>query len=76
MLHLLRESSIERAVAAFPECSHDYEKNIETLRRLGTRRLAAFVVTETVRLPGNKCFNAVAVAVGSFVQQLRTQSSP
>ena len=34
-LHLLRESSIERAVAAFPDASDIYEKNIENLRRLG-----------------------------------------
>ncbi len=34
-LHLLRESSIERAVAAFPDASGIYEQNIETLRRLG-----------------------------------------
>lgn len=35
MLHLLRESSIERAVAAFPDAALIYEKNIETLRRIG-----------------------------------------
>lgn len=35
MLHLLREASVERAVAAFPETEKIYEKNIETLRRLG-----------------------------------------
>jgi len=34
-LHLLREDSIERAVAAFPEAEAIYEANIETLRRLG-----------------------------------------
>ena len=34
-LHLLRETSIERAVAAFPDAADIYEKNIETLRRLG-----------------------------------------
>ncbi len=34
-LHLLRESSIARAVAAFPDAAMIYEKNIETLRRLG-----------------------------------------
>ncbi len=34
-LHLLRASSIERAVAAFPEAADIYEKNMETLRRLG-----------------------------------------
>ena len=35
MLHLLREASIDRAVAAFPDASTIYERNIETLRRLG-----------------------------------------
>jgi hypothetical protein len=34
-LHLLRETSIERAVASFPDASEIYEKNIETLHRLG-----------------------------------------
>jgi uncharacterized protein len=34
-LHLLRESSIEAAVAAFPDAADIYERNIETLRRLG-----------------------------------------
>jgi hypothetical protein len=36
MLHLLREDSIDRAVAAFPDAAAIYERNIETLRRLGT----------------------------------------
>ena len=35
MLHLLREASIDRAVAAFPDAADIYERNIETLRRLG-----------------------------------------
>lgn len=34
-LHLLREAGIERAVAAFPDASRIFERNIETLRRLG-----------------------------------------
>lgn len=34
-LHLLREASIERAVAAFPDAADIYERNIDTLRRLG-----------------------------------------
>jgi len=34
-LHLLREASIERAVAAFPEAETIYARNIETLERLG-----------------------------------------
>jgi hypothetical protein len=35
MLHLLREASIDRAVAAFPDAATIYERNIDTLRRLG-----------------------------------------
>jgi uncharacterized protein len=34
-LHLLREASIERAVAAFPEAEIIYQRNIETLQKLG-----------------------------------------
>ena len=35
MLHLLRESSVERAVAAFPDASQIVDKNVRTLRALG-----------------------------------------
>lgn len=34
-LHLLREASIDSAVAAFPEAEAIFERNQETLRRLG-----------------------------------------
>ena len=34
-LHLIREASIDRAVAAFPDASQIYERNIETLTRMG-----------------------------------------
>lgn len=34
-LHLLRESSIDRAVAAFPDAADIFERNIETLQNLG-----------------------------------------
>lgn len=34
-LHLLREASIARAVAAFPEAETIYQRNIETLEKLG-----------------------------------------
>ena len=34
-LHLLREASITRAVAAFPEAETIFERNIETLEKLG-----------------------------------------
>jgi len=34
-LHLLREASIDRAVAAFPDAADIFERNIETLRSLG-----------------------------------------
>ncbi|MCY7369614.1 MAG: DUF1415 domain-containing protein [Polaromonas sp.] len=35
MLHLLREDSVERAVAAFPDADAIFERNIQTLQRLG-----------------------------------------
>ena len=35
ILHLLREDSIARAAAVFPDASDIYERNQETLRRLG-----------------------------------------
>lgn len=38
MLHLLREASVERAVAAFPDAAPIYERNIRTLRALGAKR--------------------------------------
>ncbi|MFN3791206.1 DUF1415 domain-containing protein [Massilia sp.] len=35
VLHLLREDSIDRAVEAFPEASEIFEKNIDTMEKLG-----------------------------------------
>lgn len=35
ILHLLREASVDRAVAAFPDASEIYNRNIATLRQLG-----------------------------------------
>ncbi len=35
ILHLLREESVERAVAAFPEADAIFEENIKTLEQLG-----------------------------------------
>ncbi|MGH8806521.1 MAG: DUF1415 domain-containing protein [Noviherbaspirillum sp.] len=37
ILHLLREASIDRAVAAFPDASEIFTRNIETMQRLGKR---------------------------------------
>lgn len=37
MLHLLREASIARAVAAYPEPEAIYERNIATLKKLGAK---------------------------------------
>ncbi|MEN3364503.1 MAG: uncharacterized protein V7606_1777 [Burkholderiales bacterium] len=34
-LHLLREESVERAIEAFPDAAEIFEKNVETMRRLG-----------------------------------------
>lgn len=40
-LHLLREDSLDRAVAAFPAAEAIFEANIETMRRLGNEGWAA-----------------------------------
>ena len=45
ILHLLREASIDRAVAAIPDADSIYEKNMETLTRLGRSGWAALEVT-------------------------------
>ena len=37
MLHLLREASIDRAVAVGPKARKIYQQNIETMRRLGIK---------------------------------------
>ncbi len=40
-LHLLREESVDRAVAAFPEAEAIFEKNMATLEKLGPQGWAA-----------------------------------
>lgn len=45
-LHLLRESSIAQAVAAFPDAADIYETNIATLQRLGHAGWRQLWVTE------------------------------
>ena len=51
MLHLLREASMDLAVAAFPEASLIYQKNIETMRRLGVAGWAALGLSATQNRP-------------------------
>ncbi|HUG73579.1 MAG TPA: DUF1415 domain-containing protein [Steroidobacteraceae bacterium] len=41
ILHLLREDSVERAVAALPDAESIYEQNMRTLERLGAAGVAA-----------------------------------
>jgi hypothetical protein len=43
MLHLLREASVSRAVAAFPDASSIYERNIATLRGLAPEALSRLI---------------------------------
>ena len=40
-LHLLREESVDRAVAAFPEAESIFERNMATLEKLGPQGWAA-----------------------------------
>jgi len=50
-LHLLREASIDRAVAAFPEASAIYEANMAALEKLGAAGWAALGVGASKELP-------------------------
>ncbi len=45
-LHLLREASVERAVAAFPDAEDIFERNMQTLRSLGHAGWAQVMATE------------------------------
>lgn len=46
-LHLLRESSVDRAVAAFPNPEAIFETNMQTMQRLGPAGWAALEVSAT-----------------------------
>ena len=46
-LHLLRESSIDQAVAAFPEAEAIFEVNMQTMQRLGKQGWADLGVDKT-----------------------------
>ncbi len=48
MLHILREASVTTAVAAFPEAKEIYQKNIETVRRLGVSGWEALGIASPV----------------------------
>jgi hypothetical protein len=50
-LHLLREESIDRAVAAFPNAESIFETNIATMERLGPAGWAALQVGASVVVP-------------------------
>ena len=43
MLHLLREASVERAVAAFPDPDAIVDRNIATMRQLGIEGYRRFL---------------------------------
>lgn len=50
-LHLLREASIDKAVEAFPEAEEIYERNIETMERLGVEGWQALFAAPVVKPP-------------------------
>ena len=50
-LHLLREASVDRAVAAFPQAEDIFEKNIQTLTGLGMAGWAALDVGPHGKMP-------------------------
>ena len=50
-LHLLRESSVDRAVAAFAQAESIFERNLQTLRELGPTGWAALGLRGTTASP-------------------------
>ena len=48
-LHLLREASLARATAAFPDASDIYLRNVETMRALGLEGLQALDIGRPVK---------------------------
>lgn len=48
-LHLIREASLARATAAFPDAADIYRRNIETLQRLGIEGWRALAVDAAAR---------------------------
>jgi hypothetical protein len=50
-LHLLREDSIDRAVAAFPDAESIYEVNMRTMERLGHEGWTALEVGRGIIKP-------------------------
>ena len=48
-LHLIREASLARATAAFPDAADIYRRNIETLQRLGIEGWRALAVGAAAR---------------------------
>ena len=55
-LHLLRESSVTRAVESLPDAAAIYESNIVTLKRIGESRMKAItaaLLDRAATKPGN-----------------------
>lgn len=52
-LHLLRESSVAQAVMAFPEADKIFDKNIETMRRLGHEGWDKLWLTDSAKESGD-----------------------
>jgi len=71
-LHLIREASIDRAVAAFPEADAIFEANIDTLQALGAAGWAA--LQQQCRDDAQAAVGGAAAAdgaAGSSARQLR-----
>lgn len=63
-LHLLREESIDRAVAAFPQAETIFQKNMETMERLGAQGWDALGVGRSNAYPLHAAQTATGVRRG------------
>jgi len=62
-LHLLREDSIDRAVAAFPDAESIFERNMETMERIGAEGWAALGVGRSQGCPHQAPDEEAAITV-------------
>ncbi|MDD5333628.1 MAG: DUF1415 domain-containing protein [Rhodoferax sp.] len=63
-LHLLREDSVDRAVEAFPEADAIFEKNMQTMERLGPAGWDALRVGRSQDCPVSLSDNQIPTAEG------------
>jgi hypothetical protein len=67
-LHLLREESIDRAVDAFPDAESIFERNMETMTRIGLAGWSALGVGRSTGCPHQAVEEFAATVPGHLLE--------